>query len=179
MVDILAAAAASGDSSDDLRVLIPLITSAIALIGVLLTLIINGYRANRERRRELFAGGWAAVQSYKEMAFAIRRRSSVDPASERVRLSEALREIQRDISFHEAMIERDPPGDVAAAYRELVKKTREVAGSIIKRSWDEPPITADGEMHAPAIAKELQALRPYEDTYMDQVARAMQLWRRR
>jgi hypothetical protein len=179
MIDILGAAAAASNSSNDLAVLIPLITSAIALVGVLLTLMVNGYRSNRERRRELFAGGWAAVQSYKEMAFAIRRRSSADRAGERVRLSEALREIQRDISFHEAMIGRDPSDDVVVAYSELVKKTREVAGGIVKRSWDEEPITSDREMHAPEIATELQTLRPYEDTYLDQVATAMKLWRRK
>jgi hypothetical protein len=173
-LEILAAAGAD-DRSIELAVLIPLITSAIALLGVLLTLIINGYRANRERRRELFAGGWAAVQSYKEMAFAVRRRSSADPPGERVRISEALRGIQHDISFHEAMIGRDPSDDVAAAYRDLVKKTREVAGGIIKRSWDKDPITSDGEMHAPEIATELQALRSHEDAYLDKVAAAMRL----
>lgn len=179
MVDVFATAAAPTGDSDGLAVVIPLVTSAIALIGVLLTLIVNGYRANRERRRELFAGGWAAVQSYKEMAFAVRRRSSADPSGERVRISEALREIQHDISFHEAMIGRDPSDQVAFAYRELVKKVREVAGGIIKRSWDEAPITSDREMHAPQIAAELQALRPYEDTYLDKVGSAMKFWGRR
>lgn len=175
-MDILLAAATSGEGGEGLKVVVPLVAAAVALLGVLLTLIVNGYRANRERRRELFAGGWAAVQSYKEMAFAIRRRSSVDPAGERVRLSDALREIQHDISFHEAMIGRDPSDEVAATYSELVKKTRAVAGGIIKRSWDEPPISADNEMHAPEIATELQALRPYEDAYLDRMASAMKFW---
>jgi hypothetical protein len=178
-MDVALTAAASGEGGEGLKVVIPLIAAAIALFGVLLTLIVNGYRANRERRRELFAGGWAAVQSYKEMAFAIRRRSSNDPAAERVRLSEALREIQHDISFHEAMIGRDPSDAVACMYSELVKKTRTVAGGIIKRSWDEPPIDTDSEMHAPEIASELQALRPYEDAYLDGVAATMKFWRRR
>jgi hypothetical protein len=175
MVDVVAATAAANGSSDGLAVVIPLITSAIALIGVLITSIVNGYRANRERRRELFAGGWAAIQSYKEMAFAIRRRSAADPPGERVRLSEALREIQHDVSFHEAMIGRDPSDDVASAYRELVRETRVIAGGIIKRSWDEPPIDSDSEMHAPQLATKLQALRPVEDAYLDAVAKAMKL----
>jgi hypothetical protein len=178
-LNVVLLATASGGEGEGLKVVIPLVAAAIALFGVLLTLIVNGYRSNRERRRELFAGGWAAIQSYKEMAFAIRRRSAVDPAAERVRLSEALREIQHDISFHEAMIGRDPSDDVASTYSELVKKTRVVAGGIIKRSWDEPPINADNEMHAPEIATELQALRPYEDAYLDEIARVMKFWRRR
>jgi hypothetical protein len=167
--------AANSGGGEGLKVVIPLIAAAIALCGVLLTLIVNGYRANRERRRELFAGGWAAVQSYKEMAFAVRRRNLDDPAGERVRLSEALREIQRDISFHEAMIGRDADDDVGTTYLELVKKTREIAGGIIRRSWGEPPIGCDSEMHAPGIAAELQALRPFEDAYLDRVAGEMKI----
>src|SRR6476646_12030443 len=131
-MDVILAAAKSGEGGEGLKVVIPLIAAAVALFGVLLTSIVNSYRSNRERRRELFAGGWAAIQSYKEMAFAIRRRSSVDPAAERVRLSEALREIQHDISFHEAMIGRDPSDDVTTAYSQLVSETRKVAGGIIK-----------------------------------------------
>jgi hypothetical protein len=176
MTGLFAVAASAGDSGESLKVVIPLIAATIALFGVLVTLVVNGYRANRERRRELFAGGWAAVQSYKEMAFAVRRRSAADPAGERVRISEALRETQHDISFHEAMIGRDPANGVASAYLELVQKTREIAGGIIKRSWDEPPIDVDAEMHAPEIAAELQALRPFEGAYLDRVAAAMKVW---
>jgi hypothetical protein len=57
-----------------------------------------------------------------------------------------------------------------------VRKTREIAGGIIKRSWDAPPIDADSEMHAPEIATELRALRPFEDGYLDKVAVAMKFW---
>jgi len=160
---------------EGLKVVLPLIAATFALCGVLLTLIVNGYRANRERRRELFAGGWAAVQDYKEMAFAIRRRNAADAGAERVRLSETLREIQRDISFHEAMIGRDSADEVAAAYVALVRKTREVAGGIIKRSWDEPAISSDEEMHAPEIAVELRMLEPVESAYLDAVGDAMRL----
>jgi len=60
----------------------------------MITLIVHGRRAERERLRELYAGGWAAVQAYKEMASAIRRRNTDAPAAERVRVSEAMREIQ-------------------------------------------------------------------------------------
>ncbi|HEX6753669.1 MAG TPA: hypothetical protein VF093_08820 [Solirubrobacterales bacterium] len=178
-MNVLFAAASTSEGGEGLKVVIPLVAAAIALFGVLATLVVNGYRANRERRRELFAGGWASVQSYKEMAFAIRRRNAEDPAGERVRISEALREIQRDVSFHEAMIGRDPSDRVASAYRELVQKTRQIAGGIIKRSWDQEPIGADNEMHAPEIAAELQALRPFEDAYLDRVSAEMKIRPRR
>ncbi len=145
----------------------------MAFVGVLLTLWVNGRQARRERLRELYAGGWAAVQDYKEFAFAVRRRNLDDRAGERVRISEAMREVQRNLAFHEALIGRERPGRVAAEYRILVAKTREIAGAIIKRSWDDEPISSDKEMHAPQIAGELQALEQFEDGYMSAVAAAI------
>ena len=117
------------------------------------------------------------MQAYKEMAFAIRRRNTEDRASERVRLSEAMREIQKDISFHHALIGRERSGRAAAEYRNLVAKTREIAGEIIHRSWNEEPIAADSEMHSPEIAAELAAIKPFEDGYMDAVAGELGGWR--
>lgn len=75
--------------------------------------------------RALYADGWAAVQAYKEMAFAIRRRNVDDRAAERVRLSETLREVQRDLAYHEALIGRERSSRVTAEYRVLVAKTWE------------------------------------------------------
>lgn len=169
---MLSAVLAVGSSSagEDWKVAAPLIAAAIALIGVLITLVVNGRRGERERLRGLYAGGWAAVQAYKEMAFAIRRRNSDDRAAERVRLSEALREIQKDLAYHEALIGRERSGDVATEYRVLIAKTREIAGGIIKRSWDEEPITSDKEMHSPEIAAELEPLKHFEERYMSAVA---------
>lgn len=132
--------------------------------------MINGRRAERRRLRALYAGGWAAVQAYKEMAFAIRRRNAEDRAAERVRVSESLREIQRDLAYHEALIGHERSADVAAEYRSLVAKTREIAGGIIKRSWDKEPIASDKEMHSPDITAEPQPLRQFEERYLDAVA---------
>jgi hypothetical protein len=55
-------------------------------------------------------------------------------------------------------------------YRGLVAKTREIAGGIIRRSWNEEPITSDSQMHSPEIAAELGALKPFEDGYLNAVA---------
>jgi hypothetical protein len=136
----------------------------------MITLVVNGRRADRERLRELYAGGWAAVQAYKEMAFAVRRRNIDERAAERVRVSEAMREIQKDLAFHEALIGHERSGKIAAEYRILVAKTREIAGGIIKRSWNEDPVACDNEMHSPAIAAELAALKPSEDGYLSAIA---------
>ena len=104
------------------------------------------------------------------MAFAIRRRNLEDRPAERVRLSDIMREIQKDLSYHEALIGRERSGRIASEYRNLVAKTREIAGGIIRRSWDEEPISSDGQMHSPEIADELAQLRPHEDGYMNAVA---------
>jgi hypothetical protein len=167
---LIAAARVAADNGDDWKVIVPLIAAVIAFTGVMIKLWWDARSARRERLRELYAGGWAAVQAYKEMAFAIRRRNVEDRPGERVRLSEEMREIQKDISYYEALIGRERSGRVAADYRRLVAKTREVAGGIIRRSWNEEPITSDSQMHSPEIAAELGALKPFEDGYLNAVA---------
>jgi hypothetical protein len=178
---LIAAASSAADAApkeDAWKVIVPLIAAVMAFIGVMFKLWWDARCARRERLRELYAGGWAAIQAYKEMAFAIRRRNIEDRANERVRLSEAMRQIQRDIAYHEALIGRERSGRVAVEYRALVSKTREVAGSIIRRSWDEEPIEADREMHAPHIARELSEMVPFENDYMNAVADEVGGWRR-
>jgi hypothetical protein len=167
---LTAVARTAAEDGDSWKVVVPLIAAAIAFAGVMSKLWWNARNARRDRLRELYAGGWAVVQSYKEMAFAIRRRNIDDRPGERVRLSEAMREIQKNLSYHEALIGRERSGRVATEYRNLVAKTREIAGGVIRRSWNEEPITGDSEMHSPEIAEELQALKPFEDGYMDAVA---------
>lgn len=141
---------------------------ATVLLGIY-TLWVNGRRTDRTRRRELYAGGWAAVQAYKEFAFAVRRRRHDEPAPERVRISDSLREVQKDLAYHEAMIGNERSGRVATDYRNLVVKTREVAGGVIRDSWNEPPITEDKQMHAPHIAQQLEPLKLFEDAYQEAV----------
>ncbi len=171
---MLSAVAAAASGGADWKVALPLIAAAIALFGVLITLAVNGRRAERDRLRAMYAGGWAAVQAYKEMAFAIRRRNAEDRAGERVRLSEALRDIQRDLAYHEALIRRERPGKVGEAYRTLVAEPRAIGGGIIRRSWNEEPIRSDKEMHAPDIAAELEPLKEGEKRYLSAVEAAVQ-----
>lgn len=165
-----AVSAAQTGAGEDWKVIVPLVAATLALVGVIITLTVNGCRAERERLRELYASGWAAVQAYKEMAFAVRRRNAEDRAAERVRLSEAMREIQKDMAYYEALIGRERSGRGAAEYRILIVKTREIAGGVIRRSWNEEPIASDDEMHSPQIASELGPLRLFEDSYMNAVA---------
>lgn len=173
-----ASAGASASGGDDWKVIVPVIAATLALLGVIMTLWTSGRRAHRERLRELYAGGWSAVQAYKKMAFAVRRRNLEERAAERVRLSDVMREIQQDIAYHEALIGRERSGRVAAEYRNLVTKTREIAGGIVRRSWNEEPISSDTQMHSPEIAAELSALKCHEDAYMSAVAGELGGWRR-
>jgi hypothetical protein len=146
-----------------------------ALVGIF-TLWVNGRRAERGRRRELYAGGWAAVQAYKEFAFAVRRRSADDAAGERVRISEALREVQKDLAYYEGLIGNEPSGRVAAEYRELVAKTREIAGGLIRDGWNADPITRDDQMHGPDIFDKLKPLKEFEDAYNEAVREELAWW---
>jgi hypothetical protein len=173
---VLTAAAQAANSGDDWKVIAALVAAALAFLAHMIVLLVNGRRARQDRLRELYAGGWAAVQAYKEMAFAIRRRSIDDRPGERVRLSEAMREIQKDLAYYEALIGRERSGRAAAEYRNLVAKTREIAGGIIKRSWNEEPITSDSEIHSPEIASQLDSLKAFEDGYMDAVADEVGGW---
>ena len=69
------------------------------------------------------------------------------------------------------MTGKDRPGVVADAFLKLVAETRKVAGGMVaKRSWDEEPIHADSEMHAPAMAQELGALGLFEGAYLDAIS---------
>ena len=84
-------------------------TSALGAAGIsagvsaaigLVTLWVAGIRAERARRRELYADALAGTMAYREFPYAIRRRRAEDPdrSGERVRISEAVREVQHDLS---------------------------------------------------------------------------------
>src|ERR1700730_9600381 len=74
--------------------------AVVALLGVW----INGLREERRRRRELYANALEATYAYREFAYVVRRRRTDVAGEERVRVSEALREIQRDLSKYEALM---------------------------------------------------------------------------
>jgi hypothetical protein len=150
-----------------------LITALLAIY----TLWLNGQRAERTRRRELYAGAWAAVQAYKEFPFAIRRRSDDEPAAERVRISEELREVQKDLVYHEALVGRERSGRVATEYRNLVTRTREIAGGLIHEGWKTPPITADDQMNLGDVFEQLEPIKEFEDAYLEAMQDDLAWWR--
>jgi hypothetical protein len=58
---------------------------------------------------------------------------------------------------------------VAASYRALVAKTREVAGGHMRAAWGREPITTDTEMNVPG-GIDFSAIDPFVDAYLDAVA---------
>lgn len=118
-------------------------------------------------------------RAYKEMPYAIRRRRADDPAAERVRLSETVREIQARLDHFKTWTALEN-AHVGAAYADLLGELRRVAGRSMHDAWNEPGTDADGGMNMPVGRVDLTALAPYEDAYLAEVRRALlPSWRRR
>ena len=99
----------------------------------------------RDRRRQLYAEALAACMEYKEFPYVIYRRNGKQPYEERTRISEALRDVQRRISHHQAWLKTESKS-IAECYDDLVKTLRSVAGAEMKHRWKADPIKADSEM---------------------------------
>lgn len=150
----------------------PFAAAAVALLA----LWVSGVRAERHRRREFYAEALEATFAYREFAYAVRRRRHDAPSEERVRISELLREVQRDISRYQALMSLEPPNRVSSAYEELVVKTREIAGGYIRKGWNHPPITRDREMSVPG-GLDFSSIEPAEKDFLDAVREDLAWWR--
>ncbi|MFD8814010.1 hypothetical protein ACFV23_21560 [Streptomyces sp. NPDC059627] len=146
-----------------------------AFLAAMLTATINIWLARRKSREEelnrlrtAFAEAFAAHSACKEMPYAIRRRRSDAPAEERVRLSEALRDIQAHVSYHLAWTKIESQS-VGAAYAELIQELRRTAGAAMHDAWEAPPIETDIGVNIPPTVIDLSALQPLETAYIDAV----------
>lgn len=70
-------------------------------------------------------------------------------------------------AFKARLLVEDP--HIGRCYTELVKKTRQVAGAMIKAAWNSDPVAADAEVHAPAY--DFSALDEYDNRFLRAVAR--------
>ncbi|MFJ1543326.1 hypothetical protein ACIODS_32815 [Micromonospora chalcea] len=122
----------------------------------------------RARQRDLFASAFQAYAAYKEMPYAIRRRRHDDAAAERIRLSEATREIQSKLSYFTAWTAAES-GIVGEAYAALVRELRKVAGGAMREAWQATPITEDSAMNIPPTVIDLSSLAPLETAFTDAV----------
>jgi len=147
-----------------------LVILSLPVVVSLLTLAFTRYGEARNRRRELFASAFAACQAYREFPFVIRRRGTRDPEGERLRISEDLRVIQKDLSFYQAWVATESPS-VAVAYGQFVSELRRIAGGHMRTAWRNDPVANDAEMCISDI--DLSALDEPERVYLDAVVREL------
>lgn len=169
VTSLILAAEAAGSTSADSSLLAPAIVAAIVAGAVsVMTFMLAGRRARLDRQRQVFADAFQAVMEYREYPFIVRRRNPVEAAEERRRISGDLSRVQaRMNAFKARLLVEDPY--IGRCYAELVKKTRQVAGAMIKAAWDSAPVAADEEMHAPPY--DFSALDDYDDRFLRAVAR--------
>lgn len=135
----------------------------VALIGVAITLWINGVRDERRRRRELHARALEVIARYKEMPFLIRRRRHDEPSAERARLTERFADVQAELASCEAFMRADRDEEVRAAYAALVVAVRERAGKQASLAWDAAPITSDTQMGMGDVTEALKPIRAAQE----------------
>lgn len=136
----------------------------LALVGVAVTLFVNGAREERRRRRETHARALEAIARYYEMPFLIRRRRHDEPSAERARLTERFADVQAELTSCEALIRADRDPAVRTAYTALVTAVRTLAGAQAASAWDTEPITSDAEMAMGDVTDALAPVRSARDT---------------
>jgi hypothetical protein len=143
----------------------------LGLAGVALTLWVNGQRTERERRRASHSRAIEAVVAYLQMPYAIRRRRSEpeNASAERVRLTEAFRNVQKELASCEALMRTDRDSRVRDAYADLIEVLRRDAGAESSRSWKTSPITSDAEVGLQDVHDALARVRN-EQRRFEQIA---------
>ena len=174
---LLAAPADSAESS----LLAPAIVAAIVAAAVsLTTFALTARRQRLDRQRQVFADAFEAVMDYREYPFIVRRRNPNEKEKERVRLSGELSRAQARMNAYKALLLVEDP-EIGRLYKELVKQTRLHAGAHIKSAWDNEPVLADEEMHAPKY--DFSALDQPDNAYLRAVAEHLswkpEWWRKR
>jgi len=135
-------------ASDSAWVAPTIVISIVALAVSVATFFLAGRRARLDRQRQVFADAFEAVMEYREYPFIVRRRSPEEPAKERQRIAGELSKVQARLNAFKARLLVEDL-HVGQRYAELVKKTRQIAGAMIKAAWDNPPVSADEDRHAP------------------------------
>jgi hypothetical protein len=139
--------AKAGSTSSDW--VAPAIVAAIVAAAVsLTTFALTGRRARLDRQRQLFADAFEAVTEYREYPYIVRRRSADERAKERTRISSDLSRVQARLNALQARMLVEAPY-VGERYADVVQKTKQVAGGMIRAAWDNEPVSDDASMHAP------------------------------
>jgi len=153
-----------------------LIGAGTATVVNLLGILAIGFRQDRQRCRELYADALEATLAYREFAYAVPRRRFDARPEERVRISEAMREVQRDLARAESLMRIERAEGVSSAYSQLVAGTRRVAGGYIREAWRAEPITEDHEMNVPG-GLDFTEIEECERAYLAAVGRDLAWYR--
>lgn len=131
----------------------------------------------RNRRRGLYADALTACMEYREFPYVIYRRNGEQPAAERTRISEALRDVQKRIAHHRAWLKTESQ-EVAGKYEELVTTLKAVAGEEMKKRWKAPSIKKDADMTV-APKFDWHAIEEKEEAYIKAVRKQLApIWKR-
>lgn len=141
------------------------ISAAVAaMVNVVLTRR-KSLEEERNRVRATCAEAFQAVAAYKEFPYAIRRRRKDKSEEERARLSDELRHIQAGLSYFTAWM-RGEDTALSAAFDELVRNLRSVAGRACHDAWLADPTNSDVAMNVDPDVIDLSELTEYEDAYI-------------
>lgn len=158
-----------------IKTAVPLLLAS-TLLAAFLTGLINIVLARRKSREEersrirtVFAEAFAAYASYREYPYVVRRRNPEQPASERVRISEQVRQTQELLNYYVAWT-RAESADVGQAYAELIRHARTTAGAAMREAWKTAPITEDSAMNIAPGDIDLASLKASEHAYTEAVS---------
>jgi hypothetical protein len=152
--------------------LVPLVAAVIALFGVLVTLVINGIRTERQRRRDLHARALAAITAYGEMPYRIRRRP---PGPEhRARLSDELSLVKAEVDTCQVLLAADGDERLSDAYDALYAVARRTVGKEAHDAWNAPVIADndDGAMNQGELYRRLSDFNAQRNAFADHLRSA-------
>jgi hypothetical protein len=163
----------------DAWTIIPVIVGVLAAAGGVITWFMNGVRTERARLQKLYADAYSAVVSYQEYPYIIKRRRAPTAdhpeiaGEERLRISGGLHGVQEQLNCYLAQISTESDA-VSQKYTELVRSTRQVAGTYMHKAWEEPALDNDAGMN---LHLNYSALRGPQDEYLTAVKKDMKFWR--
>jgi hypothetical protein len=144
--------------------------AAIALMGVAVTLLINGARAERQRRRDLHARALAAMIDYGEMPYRIQRRAP--GAENRARLSDELSRTKAELDTCQVLLAADGDERVSDAFDDLYKLARRSVGKTAHDAWNAPVIQSDAEMNQGELYRQLSGFNTARGQFADDLRTA-------
>src|SRR6266446_804476 len=124
-----------------------IIAALVAAVVATFGYVITARAKLLEERRKTYAAALAAVCDYQELPYRIRRRPDSSAAT-RAALGMIISDVQRDLDFHDQLLELDSP-KLGLAYRALVEKSRRIGKPHRDEAWARSPANEDKAMSFP------------------------------